>query len=788
MPGVGSAGRSPIHTSSLLASLVDGSFEAPKAGDKVARQDGNSVEWRPVKAGEDGRINERGIAYVFWTVESATDRVAILNARGYATVYVNGEPRGGDVYDYGYVQLPVKLNKGTNHFLFNVGRGGLRAKIEPVKANQPVVVVSGDVTLPDIVAGAQGEYVGALRLANASTSPRMVTVGTLRPQYVLGGEYLIPALSVRKVPFVISAGLHEPGELRVELAFSSRIGRDPGTSAGQAELTLRVVGARENRKVTFISAIDGSVQYYSVVPARPLPDAVDKPGIVLSLHGASVEATSQAGSYSPKSWCHIVCPTNRRPFGFDWEDWGRMDAMEVLDHAQATLDNDPTKVWLTGHSMGGHGTWTVGSHFPDRFAAIAPSAGWESFWSYGGGASFDDESAISEILTRSANPCRTLLRKHNYKQQAVYILHGDADDNVPVTEARRMRDTLKEFHTDLQYFEQPGAGHWWDAGNDHGADCVDWQPIFDTFARRRLPRAHEVQEVDFTTVNPGHSADCHWARIEMQQVQLAPSRIQLKLRPSRGLIEGITDNVSRMSLQLSGVLAERETLTVKLDGGEISVRWPASGRVHLRRSAEGWALIEAPGAALKGPQRYGWFKDAFKNHSVYVYGTQGSASETAANFAKARYDQEQWWYRANGDFEVLADTNFKPEDYKDRNVILIGNADNNSAWDKLLKDCPLDVRNGRVRIGERSIEGDDLSMLFTFPRADSDTASVAVIGGTGERGIRLTYRMSYFVSGASYPDFMVFGPEMLKTGLGGVRAAGYLGEDWSIKTGDIAWR
>src|SRR5690606_17096340 len=218
-------------------------------------------------------------------------------------------------------------------------------------------------------------------------------------------------------------------------------------------------------------------------------------------------------------------------------------------------------------------------------------------------------------------------RKNNYRQQAVYILHGDADDNVPVSEARNMRDVLKEFHTDLQYFEQPGANHWWDAGNDDGADCLDWQPIFDTFARRRLPRIYEVQSVDFTTVCPEHTADCHWARIEMQQVQLAPSRVQLKLLPGKGVFEGSTENVARLSLQLEGVITPRENVSLNLDGVELKdVSWPKSGRLQLRRGEKGWAVIEATTPALKGPRRYGWFKNAFRHQFLLVYGTQGSAA------------------------------------------------------------------------------------------------------------------------------------------------------------------
>ena len=36
---------------------------------------------------------------------------------------------------------------------------------------------------------------------------------------------------------------------------------------------------------------------------------------------------------------------------------------------------------ISGHSMGGHGTWNIGVQFPGTFAALGPSAGWISFWS-----------------------------------------------------------------------------------------------------------------------------------------------------------------------------------------------------------------------------------------------------------------------------------------------------------------------------------------------------------------------------------------------------------------------
>ena len=175
-----------------------------------------------------------------------------------------------------------------------------------------------------------------------------------------------------------------------------------GRAYDNIEFEVEVVTPDEDRKETFVSGIDGSVQYYAVSPA--VSDSALNPALVLSLHGASVEAIGQARAYSPKNWAAVVAPTNRRPFGFDWEDWGRLDALEVLEIEQNRTQYNPDQVYLTGHSMGGHGTWQLGATFPDKWGAIAPCAGWYSFWSYGGKEEPDELSSIQKLLGRASNP------------------------------------------------------------------------------------------------------------------------------------------------------------------------------------------------------------------------------------------------------------------------------------------------------------------------------------------------------------------------------------------------
>ncbi|MCB9893376.1 MAG: prolyl oligopeptidase family serine peptidase [Planctomycetes bacterium] len=800
LPRVGVSSRSPVRTDALEALMVAGAFTAPKAGDKLQLADGSKVEWSGAAADEEGWVGGEGGSYVYWRAESPRDCIALLKARGHSLAYVNGEPHYGDPYNYGYVHVPVALKKGANNLLFLLGRGRLKASLEFLPGAEGELRIGTDWTMPDFVIGLQagGSMLGAVNVINATPNnldiaPFVTALDPARPnEHYAAQAQRIPAMGIRKLAFnipVVEQVADKEYRYRLDLISASGTSMPLSNSMAQVEFTVKSVTKAQPRRVTFRSAIDGSVQYYAVRPAVPLPGDTDKPGIVLSLHGASVEAIGQARAYGAKSWSHIVCPTNRRPFGFDWEDWGRMDALEVLAHAQATLANDPTKVWLTGHSMGGHGTWTVGAHFPDKFAAIGPSAGWESFYSYAGGVEVAAADPVGAMLKRTSNANRTLLHKYNYKQLAVYVLHGDADDNVPVSEARAMRDALKEFHTDLQYHEEPGVGHWWDREHDDGADCLDWQPMFDTFARRRLPRANEVQAIDFTTVCPEHSSDDHWLRIEMQQSQLAPSRAQIVMLPNKGEFEGTTENIARMSLDVAAAMSPKAGITLRLDGSELKdVAWPANGRLTLRRADVGWQVENPAPPDWKGPQRSGWLKNAFNHQFVMVYGTRGSAAENEWALAKARYDAEQWWYRGNGACDIIPDSEFSAAKYPDRGVILYGNADTNSGFGVLLKTAPVQLRSGAIAVGERTLTGDDLSIVFTFPRADSKTASVVVVGGTGIKGMQVTNRIGYFISGASFPDLLVYRSDTLETGIGGVLGGGYFAEDWGAADADFVWR
>jgi len=789
---VGTGGRAPLHRDAIVARIADGTWRTPAAGDEIVLPNGDTATWTEAEASDGGRVQapQRG-GYALWTVDVPEPRVMLLHARGHGMVYANGRPRAGDPYNNGWARLPVQLHAGRNEFLFQCSRGAVKARLLEPPAD--VFILMSEPTLADLVRGEDWAVHGGALVVNATTEPIDDLVMRAGGGALPVRETPLPVigpLSLRKVPFWYG-GVAPPElnhlPLRLEL---TRPVAGVRTIVHTAERNVDVRMPDALQKRTFISDIDGSVQYYAVKPMRPEREDVDggeRPALFLTLHGASVEGRGQAAVYRPKTWGHVVAPTNRRPFGFDWEDWGRLDAMEVLARAERMLGTDPDRTYLTGHSMGGHGTWHLGVTFPGRWAAIGPSAGWRSFWSYSGAARYENASPIEAMLMRSTNASDTVRLSRNYLSHGVYILHGDKDDNVPVDQARFMKSHLAEFHEDVAYHEQRGAGHWW------GDRCCDWGPMFEFFQERTRTPRDAVDHIEFHTASPGVSAWSRWVGIEQQLEALAFSSVTIDLdRAARGFV-ATTDNVQRLAIDLDH-LAVDGPVSVTIDDQALgTVALPAKGtRIAFVRDSDNhsrWTAADGPlSPDQKGPHRYGPFKDAFRHRVVFVYATNGTPAENEWAWAKARFDAETFWYRGNAAVEVIPDHAFTLEAYTNRSVIIYGHADANLAWPLLLADSPVQVRRGVVTVGERTFRGDDLGCLLVRPRPDSGVASVGVVAGTGVVGLRLNDRLRTFVSGIGYPDCLVFGPEVLREAPpAGVRAAGFFGMDWKITSGTFAW-
>lgn len=192
----------------------------------------------------------------------------------------------------------------------------------------------------------------------------------------------------------------------------------------------------------------------------PKIEAGKKYPVVLFLHGAGGRGTDNTGQildgkgncaskwaldeYQAKYPCFIVAP--QVPEGKQWVavPWGdpkhtipaaptdelRMakEAVDVMVVKNTAVDG--ARVYVTGLSMGGFGTWDLLARHPEFFAAAAPVCG---------GA---DEATAGKL-----------------KSVPVWCFHGETDTVVKTARSRNMVEALKKAGGDVKYTEYPGVGH-----------------------------------------------------------------------------------------------------------------------------------------------------------------------------------------------------------------------------------------------------------------------------------------------------------------------------------------
>lgn len=218
-----------------------------------------------------------------------------------------------------------------------------------------------------------------------------------------------------------------------------------------AVVALAFVAAPPAFQERTVAVGDRERPYRVYAPADLKPD--EKLPIVLFLHGAG--ETGRDGAQPTRTGfgpalaaradsvrlVAVFPQVERREF---WINDAAKYAMSALEAAEKEFHTDPSRVYLTGLSMGGYGTWTLASENPGKFAAIAPVCG-------GVRAPWDRKPP-------EGDPYKTTAEK--VKDLPIWIFHGGFDRTVPVSESQKMNEALKAAGaTNVKYTEYEGVGH-----------------------------------------------------------------------------------------------------------------------------------------------------------------------------------------------------------------------------------------------------------------------------------------------------------------------------------------
>ena len=88
-------------------------------------------------------------------------------------------------------------------------------------------------------------------------------------------------------------------------------------------------------------------------------------------------------------------------------------------------------------------------------------------------------------------------------------------------------------------------------------------------------------------------------------------------------------------------------------------------------------------------------------------------------------------------------------------------------------------------VGDQSWAGEDLAAYFTRPIANDPGNSVAVICGTGVKGMKAADANQYFAGGSGFPDFMIFRLSMLTAGANEIKAVGFFDNEWKLSKDEM---
>jgi len=141
--------------------------------------------------------------------------------------------------------------------------------------------------------------------------------------------------------------------------------------------------------------------------------------MILFLHGAGERGTrlSRVAKHGPP---RLIREGRDLPFVVvspqcPEDQWWQNDTLiALLDHILATCRVDERRVYLTGLSMGGRGTWMLATQQPERFAAIAPICGW------------GEPFAAARL-----------------RDMPTWVFHGAKDSVVPAGKSQEMFDALR---------------------------------------------------------------------------------------------------------------------------------------------------------------------------------------------------------------------------------------------------------------------------------------------------------------------------------------------------------
>jgi len=459
-------------------------------------------------------------------------------------------------------------------------------------------------------------------------------------------------------------------------------------------------------------------------------DGSERYGLLVYLHGYSPDLNKEnwvrymyadvLDQYCTRARCILLMPFARS--NTDFQGIGEDDVMLVLDKALRRYRIDPDRVILGGYSMGGMGVWTIGGHYPDRFAGLLAMSGRGDFYLWKG-IRPEDLPGFKRKLAEQEFGANLL---PNYAHLPAFLIHGSGDWGISVQQSRLMHRLLREAGLDVRYVELQGEDHFFFYRQTQcRPDLLDW------LAARR--RAEAPRKVSLRTYTLKYNR-AYWVEI---------------------LGIGDWGKPAELTCELSE------------DGGSLDVTLDGHGRVVLGNGGVGDAI------ALKTPELCGPVREAFAAPFVMAYGGE----EKGAAHVRALQAAADWERFAKGTPRLVPADELEDEDAKDHNLILFGTPEDNPWIRKLMPHLPIKIQDGSYRVGERTYDATRFGLWLVYPNPFAPGRCVAINSGPAwGRDLPDNHKYDFI------PDFIIYTDEKSQDGTECNKyvCAGFFDQFWGL--------
>jgi len=188
--------------------------------------------------------------------------------------------------------------------------------------------------------------------------------------------------------------------------------------------------------------------------------------MILFLHGAGERGTDvrkvavngiprrlEQGFKLPAIVVAPQCPAG------EW--WEPDSLLAFLDRMQTGLRVDASRIYVTGLSMGGHGTWTLVNRAPERFAAAVPVCAPKAF-----------------------------VDAARFRHVPIWCFHGALDSVVPLADSALMVRRLREAGADVKFTVYPDADH------DSWTPAYSDRALYEWLFKQKRPRSRAARGQD----------------------------------------------------------------------------------------------------------------------------------------------------------------------------------------------------------------------------------------------------------------------------------------------------